>query len=63
MKRKTRETPNPKRSPEIPDERKHSLQRFANLTGKGGGNRPLGEREAGERRSVAVEMKKKIEQF
>jgi hypothetical protein len=35
MKRKTRETPNPKRSPEIPDERKHSLQRFANLTGKG----------------------------
>jgi hypothetical protein len=50
MKRKTRETPNPKRSPEIPDERMHSLKRFANLMGKGGGNRPLGDWKAVERR-------------
>jgi hypothetical protein len=59
MKREAQETPNPKRSPEIPDERKHSLQRFANLTGKSGGNRPLGEWEAVERRRGAVEVKNK----
>jgi hypothetical protein len=59
MKRKARETPNPKRSPEILDERKHSLQRFTNLTGKCGGNRPLGEWEAVERRRGAVEVKNK----
>jgi hypothetical protein len=60
MKRKAWETPNPKRSPEIPDEREreHSFQRFANLTGKSDGNRPLGEWEAVERRRGAVEVKK-----
>jgi hypothetical protein len=50
MKMKTRETPNPKRSPEIPDEKEPFLQRFAILMREGGGNRPLGEREAVERR-------------
>jgi hypothetical protein len=59
MKRKARETPNQKRSPEIPDEMEHSLQRFANLTGKDGGNRPLGEWETVERRRDAVEVKNK----
>jgi hypothetical protein len=58
MKRKARETPNPKRSPEIPDEMKHSLQRFANLTRKDGGNLPLGERETEKRSRGAVEVKK-----
>jgi hypothetical protein len=50
MKRKTRETSNPKRSPEIPDEREHFLQQFAILMEESGGNRPLGEKEAVERR-------------
>jgi hypothetical protein len=59
MKRKTRETPNPKRSPEIPDEMEHSLQRFANLTRKDGENLPLGEWETEERRRGAVEVKNK----
>jgi hypothetical protein len=59
MKRKTRETPNPKRSLEIPDEREYTFQRFANLTGKCGGNCPLGEWEAVERRRGAVEVKNK----
>jgi hypothetical protein len=49
MKKKTRETSNPKRSPEIPDEREHSRHLFAILMGRDGGNRPLGEREAVER--------------
>jgi hypothetical protein len=57
MKREARESPNPKRSPEIPDERKHSLQRFANLTGKSGENRPLGEWRAVEKRRGTVEVK------
>jgi hypothetical protein len=57
MKRKTREPPNPKHSPEILDEGEHSLQRFADLTGKSGGNCSLGEWEAVERRRGAVEMK------
>jgi hypothetical protein len=49
MKRKTWETSNPKRSPEIPDEREHFLQRFAILMDEDDGNRHLGEREAEER--------------
>jgi hypothetical protein len=57
MKKKMRETSNPKRSPEIPDEREHSRHRFAILMGRDGGNRPLDEREAVERSCVTVEVK------
>jgi hypothetical protein len=42
------------RSPEIPDGRVHFLQRFAILMGEEGGNHPLGEREAVERKKGSV---------
>jgi hypothetical protein len=57
MKLKTRETSNPMSSPEIPDGREHFLQRFAVLMREDGGNRPLGEREAVERRRGSVVVK------
>jgi hypothetical protein len=44
-------------SPEIPDGRVHFLQRFAILMGEEGGNRPLGEREAVERKKGSVAVK------
>jgi hypothetical protein len=57
MELKTRETSNAMRSPEIPDGRVHFLQRFAILMGEEGGNRPLGEREAVERKKSSVAVK------
>jgi hypothetical protein len=57
MELKTRETSNAVRSPEIPDGRVHVLQRFAILMGEDGGNRPLGEREAVERKKGSVAVK------
>jgi hypothetical protein len=59
MELKTRETSNPMHSPEIPDGRVLFLQRFAILMGLDGGNRPLGVREAEERKKEAVAVKKK----
>jgi hypothetical protein len=46
------------RSPEIPDGRVLFLQRFASLVGLDGGNRPLGVREAEERKKEAVAVEK-----
>jgi hypothetical protein len=57
MKLKMRETSNPMCSPEIPDGRVHFLQRFVILMGEEGGNRPLGEREAVERKKGSVVVK------
>jgi hypothetical protein len=61
MELKTWETSNPMRSPEISDGRVLLLKRFAILMGLEGGNRPLGVREAEERKeeAVAVAVKKK----
>jgi hypothetical protein len=50
MKLKTRETANPMRFSEIPNGRVHFLQRLAILMVEEDGNRPLGEREAVERK-------------
>jgi hypothetical protein len=58
MQLKTRETSTPMRSPEIPDGRVLFLQRFASLVGLDGGNRPLGVREAEERKKEAVAVEK-----
>jgi hypothetical protein len=49
------------RSPKIPDGRVHFLQRFAILMGEEGGNRPLDEREAVERKKGSVAVKNRRE--
>jgi hypothetical protein len=63
MELKMRETSNPMRSPEILDGRVLFLQRFASLMGLDCGNRPVGVREAEERKKEAVAVKKKNETF
>jgi hypothetical protein len=60
MELKTWETSNPMRSLEILDGTVLFLQRFAILMGLDGGNRPLGVREAEERKKEVEPVKKKV---